>query len=163
MTATVRRERPAALAILLVPAAIAASGALLLLRLHFQPPTVPAYALAGSNDEVAIPPGGQFELEARPSAPVTGAVGARAFLLRGDELRPWDPPFRVSRDGSIRIAGAVDALFANVPRGRWEVVIAVGRPETLPTAPHDVLRKAGDVDAGTAAWRLVRRTIVLGS
>jgi hypothetical protein len=156
--------RPSLLVLLLVPAAVGVAAALLGLRLHFQPPTVPAYAIVGANDELPLRPGGRFELELRPASPVTGAVGARAFLRRENVLRPWDPPFTVARDGSVRIAGAVDALFANVPPGPWEIVVAVGRPETLPTAPQDVLRKShADVDADAAAWRLVRRGIRLSA
>jgi hypothetical protein len=54
----------------------------------------------------------------------------------------------------VRISGPVDSLFAGVPPGPWQVAVAVGRPETLPTAPRDVLR-ARDSDGGTTAWRLV--------
>jgi hypothetical protein len=150
-----------------VPSAIAVAGALLLLRLYFQPPTVPPYALAGGGDdrsETELARGARFAMELLPAGPVVGAVAARGFLLRGHEVRPWDPPFDVQRDGSIRIAGLVDALFANVPSGDWEIAVAVGRPETLPTAPRDVLR-ARDIadDGGAAAWRLVRWRIKLGS
>jgi hypothetical protein len=57
----------------------------------------------------------------------------------------------------------VDALFAGVPAGPWEVAIAVGRPETLPTAPRDILRaRDGGAAGADAAWRLVRQRIVLG-
>jgi hypothetical protein len=159
-----RTGRPSAFVLFLLPAAVAVAGALLALRLHFQPPTVPPYAIASASDELSVRPGGRFEIDIRPAVPVTGAVGARAFLLRGNVVRPWDPPVDVARDGSVRIAGSVDTLFANVPPGPWEIVVAVGRPETLPTAPQDVLRRFGaDVDAGAAAWRLVRRGIRLES
>jgi hypothetical protein len=155
-------------ALVLVPAAAATAGALIWLRLHFQPPTVPGYVLAPSSAEETLPgplpllPGARFEVEVRPTAPVKGAVGARAFLLRGDEVRPWDPPFSVDADGSVRIAGPVDTLFARVPAGEWEIAVAVGRPEELPTAPMDVLR-ARDAGAGPAGWRLVRERVRLGS
>ena len=92
---------------------------------------------------------------------MTGAVAARGFLLRGDEVQAWDPPFTVDRDGTIRLDGPVEALFAGVPPGPWDIAVAVGRPETLPTAPRDVLR-ARDAGAGDAAWRLVREHVVLG-
>jgi hypothetical protein len=153
------------MALLIVPAAVVAAGALLALRLHFQPPTVPPYALANPvSTVVLLPPGRRFEVELRPSEPVTGAVGARAFLVRGTEVRPWDPPFEIARDGSARISGTVEQLFAGVPPGDWEIDLAVGRPETLPTAPRDVLRgRDADADAGAAAWRLVRERIRLGT
>jgi hypothetical protein len=157
-------------ALVLVPAAAAAAGALIWLRLHFQPPTVPVYAFASDSGsaEPILPatflpllPGARFEVELRPATPVKGAVGARAFLLRGDEVRPWDPPFSVDADGSVRIAGPVDTLFARVPAGEWEIAVAVGRPEELPTAPRDVLR-GRDAGAGPAGWRLVRERVRLG-
>jgi hypothetical protein len=153
---------------LLLPAAVGVAAGLLALRLHFQPPTVPTYTLAlprgatgdGGGEPVRVAWGGLFSVEVRPDAPVVGAVGARAFLVRGAEVRPWDPPFAVERDGSLRIEGAVDTLFAGVPEGSWEIALAVGRPETLPTAPRDVLRGGA---GGAAAWRLVRERIQIGN
>ncbi|MGH7271986.1 MAG: hypothetical protein ACREJ3_16270, partial [Polyangiaceae bacterium] len=65
-----------------------------------------------------------------------------------------------SQDGSIRIAGAVDTLFAGVPKGDWVVAVAVGRPATLPTAPRDVLRERTE-DVPSMSWRLVRERIRL--
>jgi hypothetical protein len=151
---------------LLVPAATVAAGALIALRMHFEPPTVPPYTLAGAADGVLLAPGARFEVDLRPTAPVTGAVAARAFLVRGGEVRPWDPPFSVSTDGSVRISGTVGALFAGVPAGEWEIAVAVGRPEVLPTAPRDVLRaraEDGRHPEAAAAWHLVRERVRLGS
>jgi hypothetical protein len=149
-------------ALLLVGTAIAGAGALIALRLHFQPPTVPAYTIANppAEAEVNLPPGARFEIELRPATPVEGAIAARGFLLRGEEVRPWDPPFSVTQDGRVRIAGRVDALFAGVPAGAWEVALAVGRPEVLPTAPRDVLR-ARNNEPSQAGWHLVRERIRL--
>jgi hypothetical protein len=153
------------LALLLVPAAAVGAGTLIALRLHFEPPTVPPYTLAESGDCVVLAPGHRFEVDLRPTAPVTGAVGARAFLLQGEHVRPWDPPFSVFSDGSVRIAGSVDALFAGVPAGDWEIAVAVGRPEVLPTAPRDVLRarsEDGRHSGAAVGWRLVRERVRLG-
>jgi hypothetical protein len=158
----IRPDRRSTLALLVVPAAVAVAGVLIALRLHFEPPVVPPYTLVGTDGVTRLEHGERFEFEVRPTGPVTGAVGARGFLLRGQEVRPWDPPFRVERDGSVRIAGPVTAIFAGAPLGEWEIAVAVGRPETLPTAPRDILR-ARDADGGTTAWRLVRARIVLGS
>jgi hypothetical protein len=164
MTFSVHSERRSTLALFIAPAAIAGAGALLALRLYFQPPTVPPYALVGTSDAAVLRPSGHFDMDIHPAVPVIGAVAARAFLLRGSEVRPWDPPFEVARDGSIRLTGGVSALFAGVPAGEWEIAVAVGRPETLPTAPNDILRRRDEsADAGTAAWRLVRERIHLGS
>ena len=166
------RPRRNTIALLLVPSAVVAAGALVLIRLHFQPPNVPRYVATVSGDLHATvrdagPPEDRplrrdslFEIELRPQGAVTGAVGARAFLLRGDEVHAWDPPFSVSLDGVVRIAGTVDRLFEGVPRGRWEVAIAVGRPEVLPTAPRDVLYRRDD-DPILAGWHLVRTPVRL--
>jgi hypothetical protein len=148
--------------LLLVPAAAAIAAGLVVVRMHFEPPTVPAFAIAGGDGESAAVAGGRFQIEARPVTPVQGAIGARAFLVRGDEVRPWDPPFTVDPDGSVRIDGPVDALFAGVPAGTWDVALAVGRPEVLPTAPRDVLRAREGGGAERAAWRLVHKRVRLG-
>jgi hypothetical protein len=149
-------------ALVLLGTAIAAAGALIALRLHFQPPTVPPYVIATpwAEAEVILSPNARFEIELRPATPVEGAIAARGFLLRGDEVRPWDPPFSVSRDGSVLIAGRADTLFAGVPLGSWEVALAIGRPEVLPTAPRDVLR-ARTHDPIQSGWHLIRERIRL--
>lgn len=148
-----------AVALLLVPAAIAVAAVLLVLRVRFEPPTVPAYSVVDGGPAV-LRPGAQFDMEVAPAAPVSGAVGAHAFLVQDGTVRPWEPPIDVAKDGSVHIEGPVDRLFAGVPAGEWEVSLAVGRPETLPTAPVDVLRALG-TDAGAAAWRLVRMRVRL--
>lgn len=149
------------IALTLLPGAAAVAVALVSLRLHFQPPSVPAFAVTGElPDAVPLEAGGHFDLELRPLSPVTGAIAARGFLLRGDTVRPWNPPFSVTRDGTVHITGPVDTLFAGVPPGPWEVAVAVGRPETLPTAPSDVLRARGE-QPENASWRLVRERVVL--
>jgi hypothetical protein len=149
------------IALALVPGAAVVAVVLVSLRLHFQPPTVPHFVVTGAGpDAVTLDAGANFELELRPLEPVTGAIAARGFLLRGDMVRPWDPPFSVTGDGTVRIVGPVDALFAGVPPGPWEVAVAVGRPETLPTAPGDILKARGD-QPDTAGWRLLRERVVL--
>jgi hypothetical protein len=143
-------------AVALVPTAALFAGVLIALRLHFQPPRVPEYFVADPGPDVrTLAHGDEFSITLRPAASVDGAVGVRAFLLRGDEVRGWDPPFAAHRDGSLTIGGPVDTLFSGVPSGRWDVAVAVGRPEVLPTAPRDILRARGR-DAGVdAAWRLL--------
>ncbi len=153
-------------ALVLVAAAALVAGTLLLLRMHFEPPTVPRYVASfppGAAAVVALRSGDRYEIEMRPEAPVVGAVAARAFLVRGDEVRPWDPPVEIAREGTVRIAGQVDALFAGVPSGPWQLAVAIGRPEVLPTAPRDVLRARDTTpdDRRAAAWRLVLSQIRL--
>ncbi len=159
-------------AVLVAPAGIAVAAVLLVLRLHFQPVTVPAYAIvdAAPGRVVSLAHGGRFEIEAAPSLEVQGAVTARAFLVRvtswdggappRPEVLPWKVPLEIVRDGSAHLAGPVDALFAGVPRGEWEVVLVVGRPELLPNDPRELLR-GGVVDGGSAAFSLVRERVML--
>jgi hypothetical protein len=153
-------KRGKLVALLLVPAAVAVAGGLLLLRLQLEPPTVPAFALAGDGGVRTVRRGEVFEMTVTPEAPAAGAIGARAFLVRGDEVRPWTAPYSVALDGTVTVSGPVDVLFQDVPPGAWDVAIAVGRPETLPTAPRDILR-ARDAGADDAAWRLVRQRIAI--
>ena len=147
--------------LLVVPAAALVAAILLLLRMHIEPPTVPPYALApGDGGAHVLRAGEPFRLVVEPQGAVQGAVGARGYLLRGDEVRSWDPTFTVDRYGSVYLEGRVDSVFAGVPPGPWEIAIAVGRPETLPNTPREILL-ARDAGAGHAAWHLVREPVVL--
>jgi hypothetical protein len=163
-----RRPTRSPAALLLLPAAGLVTAVLLVLRVRLEPPTVPLYVLAPATtgdaeraSDKVLGPSDPFHLALEPRAAVEGAVAARGFLLRGEDVRAWDPPFTVERDGTVRLDGTVETLFAGIPRGPWDIAIAVGRPETLPTAPRDILR-ARDAGAGDAAWRLVRHAVVLG-
>lgn len=148
-------------AILLVPAAAVVAVVAIVLRMHFQPPTVPMYSLAtDAGAEMTLRPGMAFELVARPTAHAAGVVAAKGFLFRGEERRPWDPPFTVDVDGTVRISGPVEALFKGVPSGTWDVAVALGRPETLPSMPGDVQR-ARDTDGRPAAWHVIRQRVIL--
>ncbi len=142
-------------------AAVLGAVVLLVLRLRMEPPTVPEFLLRGDGGVVVLHAEDLFRVDVDPQGQVVGAIGARGFLLRGDEVRPWDPPFEVARDGSVHLAGRVERLFDGVPPGPWEVAVAVGRPENLPTAPRDVLT-AREGRPAQSSWRLVRERIILG-
>src|SRR5690606_5335748 len=76
-----------------------------------------------------------FEWILRPEVNLEHAVGVRAFAFRdgggaGSSL-PLDALAEVAPPGAIRIAGKVAAL--KLAAGRYTVVLAVGRPEDLPT------------------------------
>ena len=159
---TARTKGRSVAPLIVVGVAVLGAAALLLLRMRIEPPTVPPYALAEDDAGAAVlRAGATFRMVATPKGIVTGAVGARGFLVRGEDVRPWEPVFAVDRDGTIHVEGAVEALFAGVPPGAWDVAVAVGRPETLPTAPRDIL-PARDAGGANAAWCLVREHIVLG-
>jgi hypothetical protein len=76
-------------------------------------------------------------------------------------VRAWDPPVDVLRDGTVRIAGASAEVFAGVPDGLWDVAVSVGRPETLPTAPRDILEARARDHGDAAAWRLGVERVLL--
>ncbi len=156
-----------AVPLLLVAAAVLTAGLLLFFRMRMEPPTVPPYELKGvegeatpeAGTEVVLRPGALFSLAAEPRNVVQGAVGARGFLLRGDDVEAWDPPYELGRDGSVLVHGRVEQLFRGVPPGPWEIALVIGRPETLPTA-RDLLR-ARDAGGGWAAWQIVRERVRL--
>ncbi|HEY1697212.1 MAG TPA: hypothetical protein VGG39_33860 [Polyangiaceae bacterium] len=151
------------LPIVIVGGAVASAALLLALRLRIQPPTVPPYVLDVSDAKASVLASGDFfHMDIEPQGIVTGAVGAHAFLVRGDEARIWEPEFEVERDGSVHLAGRVEKLFAGVPAGTWDIAIVVGRPETLPTSPREALH-VRDGGPAEAAWRLVEQTVVLGA
>lgn len=146
-------------AVVLVPAAMAVASGMLYLRMRVQPPTIPPYAVA-AGAPTELHPGGDLSLTLDPQGLLTGAVGAHAFLVRGDDVRPWEPQIVVDREGVIHVSGSVDRMFTGVPPGDWDLALVVGRPETLPRSPQDALRPRGS-DAGTAAWWLVRQHVRL--
>jgi hypothetical protein len=161
-------KRSRVVALLVAPAGVVVALVMLALRLHFQPLTVPEYAVVEAPSATApvavLHPGSHFDLEATPEHEVQGAVTARAFLVPAANAaatpQPWNVPLEIGRDGSVHVSGPVDTLFAGVPAGEWEVVLAIGRPELL---PHDTRSwpLSGAHDAGQAAWRVVRRRVSL--
>lgn len=161
-------------AAILLPLAAVIAVVAVFLRLHFQPPTVPPYSLSSvtgvsgapagdGHDEVTLRPGSDFELVARPATPPAGIVGAKGFLLRSGDNRLWDAPYTAQPDGTIRIGGPVDTVFRNVPAGAWDVAVAVGRPETLPSMPADVERREGDPSPAAAAFHVVHQRVMLAA
>jgi hypothetical protein len=144
-------------ALLLVPGAALLAVVMLVLRVHVQPLTVPPYVIA-AGDSTELHAGGQFSLQLDPRGPLTGAVGARAFLTQGAQIRDWDPVFVVDKDGTIHVAGPVDKVFPGVPAGDWELDVVVGRPELLPRSAQDAL-KGHDVDISGGSWHLLHERI----
>lgn len=154
------RGRPPIVALLLVPSAVVVALALVLLRLHYQPPVIPEYTLATTPNVDGLRPTDRLELLLRPTTPVTGAVAVRGFVVRGDDVKAWDPPFSVTPDGTVRIEGVVGTLFEGVSPGVWQIALAVGRPEVLPTLPSEILR-AKAYPSAPAGWRLLRQPVKL--
>ncbi len=111
---------------------------------------------------VRIGPGSRLHLVLRPVIAVEGTIAARGFLLRDGVTRAWDAPIEIAEGGAIRIAGSYEALFAGAPPGTCELLVAVGRPGTLPSTPEAVAAaREGRVGSQDEAWHLVRVPLLL--
>jgi hypothetical protein len=77
-------------------------------------------------------PDSHVELILTPHAPVPGKVEVRGALVRGDEVRAFDPKVEIDPSGAARIEGTRASVFPGVPDGPWEIWLAIGRPEALP-------------------------------
>ncbi len=84
------------------------------------------------GERAHLGPGSTFTAVLRPEVQVDGAIEARAFLVRDERARAWDVPIELAPGGAARITGTKEALFPGVGAGRWEVLVAIGLPGTLP-------------------------------
>jgi hypothetical protein len=112
-------------------------------------------APADPRSAVLLGPGSSLEILLRPATPEQKPIAVRGFLIRDERARLWEIKPDVSPDGAVRIAGERERLFANMPAGSYEIVIAVGRPGALPNANAVT---AGKLDARV---RMFRRSIEL--
>lgn len=164
----VRVHRPRRALIALLAACLAATVAFVLLRRNDAQHPLPAYALSleggdrpfrvdtPSPDEPRLAPGSRLSFSIRPAADVKGAVEARAYSIRDGVVAPCRPRIEIAATGAILVTGTREELFPGIGPGRLEIVILVGRPETLPertpaapelapdapTRPFQVLRAA---------------------
>jgi hypothetical protein len=76
--------------------------------------------------------GQRFRILLRPRTALQDRVGAKLFLRRADDVRVWDAPVDVSNEGAIRVVTSLDTL-PPASDGAWELVVAVGRPDALPS------------------------------
>lgn len=133
------RLRPRSRVVAAAFGATAAATAIALVLFVRSPAGLPAYQVemwgaettrSGTGPDPQPPllasPRTEVEVIARPAQPVTGEVGARAFLVAGGEVVPWLVPVARSPDGSIRLRGPI-------PPGATErrLLIFVGRPAAL--------------------------------
>lgn len=115
-------------------------------------------SLAPATQPLRLGAGSRLEIHLRPATTARGGIAVRAFLVRDGAARAWDVPTTVADSGAARIQGSREALFAGVPAGPWEIVIAVGRAAALPSA-DDVV--AAGAHPGSPGYRLLRHEIVL--
>ncbi len=148
----------------------AAAAAMTLVLWPSAPPPLPPYrlelsatALQQRGDAPAVEgeivvhlgAGDHVVVVLRPAARVEGPVAARAFWRGAGPAEVWSAPLEVADGGAVRLDGSGDALFGGRP-GRWEIAIAVGRPEAMPTDAAQVFQMLdeGGVDP-EAPYRLL--------
>lgn len=85
-----------------------------------------------SDSVLRLDKASRLSLALRPDKPVSGAIAVRGYLVRDGQARPWEPPVVVGAGGVVRIDGTADALLGDIAEGAWDIVLMVGRPDTLP-------------------------------
>jgi hypothetical protein len=95
----------------------------------------------------------KLELVVRPSAPVSGPVTVRAFLVQGGVARAWAPRMDHSSDGVVRVTGTAAELLGGAP-GTWDVAFAVGPADSVPADPA-VIAAALGADAASRPYQLL--------
>lgn len=97
----------------------------------------------------------------RPATTTEGEVGARAFLMRGKDIRSWSPPFVVSQEGTVTLDGRSASLFDGVPEGAWEMLFIVGHAAALPNDSEGVAELLAEPEEATSPLRRLSRSVVL--
>ena len=136
-------SRAPAIAIVVFAAAMAAAAAFVLMSKP-APAPMAAYTLSieGGNRAtrgepntpetvIHLDPASRLVLELRPAAPNAGALAVRGFVVADGKALAWDAPFVVGKGGVVRVEGSAGALFEGVAEGTFELVIVIGRPETV--------------------------------
>ena len=96
--------------------------------------------------------GNRFELLLTPRTSAGEDVEARVLVLDGGETRELAaPPPSRSSDGALRIAGVVGE-DVRLPRGEFTLLVAAGRPGSLPDAAALRERLAGGGPVREAHW-----------
>ena len=149
-------------AIVVASAAVLALAASVALRVGRSPdPSVPPYEVAivaGAEEttrgapsappHLVFRPGQQIALTLRPTTRVGGAVAARAAIVSSAGSWPLAVDARVSDAGVVHMQAAWPNV--DVPGTDRRLVVAVGRPDALPSDP------ARATEPTSFAWRLVR-------
>jgi hypothetical protein len=142
-----------------------AAGVALFFGLSDRETGLPLYALDSSGAATSRAPAaaavacvvradtrGSFELLARPNDAVVGPIAAKAFIVRGAEVQPFEGDLELAAKGSVRLTGENRALT-----GASELRIVVGRPDLI--GPTDARAKAGAPSASGRGWQVLRCSI----
>lgn len=153
-----------------VGSALAAAAVLVLLLRPAAHQPLPEYALdvaggeqimrsAGEQSEIVLGPGSLVRLVLRPAKPVEGPIEARTFVATadGDEsIRAVALATDASEVGALRVDLPGDVLVKVFPEGAARVIVAIGRPGTLPDSPRELLQAKRE---GTI--QIIEQTVVL--
>lgn len=96
-----------------------------------------------------------LQVDLRPARQVSKDVSAVAFLKEGrGQITPWNVTFDRSEAGVFQLRGRVRDL-PGIGLGRWELLVAVGYPDRLPSRSDLAQRLThGEVSAGEG-WQLL--------
>jgi tetratricopeptide (TPR) repeat protein len=163
-----RRRMRLALAVA-APLLAAAAGLLLALR----PPAfapLPDYqvdqveALGGaaerrsgaeaSDEPIHLAPGTSLHLRLLPFTEAKGPLAVRAALVRDGRAEAWRAPATFEPNGIVEVVAPRDTAFAGVAGGAWELVVAVGRPDALPSTPEGLVRPPPNRDVKVVRVKL---------
>jgi hypothetical protein len=114
-----------------------------------------------SDKPIRLVPGTRLDLTLRPETAVTGAVAVRAVLSRDGRVQRWDAPAEIQPDGVVRIVAPRDTAFPGVAPGPWELIVAVGRHDDLPSTPEALDRAPARVEARARAYHVARVRLLL--
>ena len=155
------RPRPRRWLWLGAPAALAA-GVALWLHQGGGTGSLPKYAMevsggvaeyrggaAADDQPLVIEAGSAVEIRLRPAVDSAQPVVARAFWVRGNEVRPWAAQVATSPQGAVRMRGPGERPFG---AGNGELVSVVAA-----AVPGDV--SAAVLAAPPSGWQLFRRRV----
>ncbi len=132
--------------------AMAAAVALYVGRPRSVGDDLPAYALTVGGSELdvrgapapsAAParlgPDARLRLVVRPERQVAGPLEVHLFIARDGNVTPWSAPYDLSSAGVVQISGPATMLIEG-PNGPREIVVAVGRPGSVPATAAELAR-----------------------
>lgn len=117
-------------------------------------------ALDESLDEPRVfAAGSAFELVLRPYDAEPGPLEAALYLRHGGALRRFTAPLDVAATGVVRVAGEV-GVDVELPPGESELLVALGRPDALPSGETLARRLESDREAVSDDWVAWRVALV---
>jgi hypothetical protein len=108
---------------------------------------------APSSGPVLLARDGLLTITLRPSTPSRAPVDARAFVARGDELRPLAIAPERSAEGALRVKLGPESI-AELPDGPSRLIFFVGAPSHVPGNAVDAKARMAGPQEGVQAISL---------